>query len=117
MARPREFDEAVVLEKAARVFWAHGYEGSSLADLCEGTGLTKGSLYKAFEDKRGLYLRALEHYMTEGRANLEERIRNAPSGLAGLEAWVRMAGGMACRGGPNGGCFAHCTEPHRTRDA
>ena len=66
MARPRSFDTDVAVEKAMQVFWTHGYEGASLPDLLEGMGLTRGSLYKAFTDKKSLFLKVLEHY--EGKA-------------------------------------------------
>jgi AcrR family transcriptional regulator len=62
MARPREFDEDDVLEKALHVFWDKGYEAASLADLQDATGLTKSSLYKAFESKEGLFRRVLDRY-------------------------------------------------------
>ena len=66
MARPRTFDTDVAIEKAMQVFWTHGYEGASLPDLLEGMGLTRGSLYKAFTDKKTLFLKVLRHY--EGKA-------------------------------------------------
>lgn len=66
MARPRTFDTDVAVEKAMQVFWAHGYEGASLPDLLAGMGLTRGSLYKAFTDKKTLFLKVLDHY--EGKA-------------------------------------------------
>lgn len=66
MARPREFDPNTVIEKAMHVFWKHGYQDASMPDLLEGMGLTRGSLYKAFKDKRSLYLKVLECY--EGAA-------------------------------------------------
>jgi AcrR family transcriptional regulator len=62
MARPREFDEDDVLERALHVFWDKGFEAASLADLQEATGLTKSSLYKAFESKEGLFRRVLDRY-------------------------------------------------------
>jgi AcrR family transcriptional regulator len=62
MARPREFDEDVVLEQALHVFWDKGYDSTSLADLQEATGLTKSSLYKAFDSKEGLFRRVVERY-------------------------------------------------------
>lgn len=43
-------------------FWAKGYEGTSMADLCCCTGLHKGSLYQAFGDKHTLFMNALKHY-------------------------------------------------------
>ncbi|MGY4197326.1 TetR/AcrR family transcriptional regulator [Bradyrhizobium sp. USDA 4520] len=63
MARPREFDEAEVLDAASDIFWAKGYEATSTRDLTARTGLTSSSLYAAFGDKRGLFRRALEHYL------------------------------------------------------
>jgi len=62
MARPREFDEDHVLDRALHVFWDKGYDAASLADLQEATGLTKSSLYKAFESKEGLFRRVVERY-------------------------------------------------------
>ncbi|MEM6304020.1 MAG: TetR/AcrR family transcriptional regulator [Pseudomonadota bacterium] len=64
MARPREFDTDEALERAMEVFWRHGYEDASLPDLLEGMGLTRGSLYKAFKDKKSLFLMILERYET-----------------------------------------------------
>ena len=43
-------------------FWAKGYEATSMADLCNCTGLHKGSLYQAFGDKHQLFMSALQHY-------------------------------------------------------
>lgn len=63
MARPREFDEVKVLEAAGAVFWAKGFEATSTRDLTECTGLTQSSIYAAFGDKRGIFLRSLQHYL------------------------------------------------------
>ena len=62
MARPREFDTDEALERAMGVFWAHGYENASLPMLLSGMQLTRGSLYKAFKDKKSLFLAALQRY-------------------------------------------------------
>ncbi len=43
-------------------FWAKGFEATSMADLCNCTGLHKGSLYQAFGDKHQLFMNALRHY-------------------------------------------------------
>ena len=64
MARPREFDTDTALEAAMQVFWQHGYEDASLPDLLKGMGLTRGSLYKAFKDKKNLFLLVLDRYET-----------------------------------------------------
>lgn len=65
MARPREFDEATVLEAAMNCFWAQGYELTSVRELTEQMGITGASLYNAFGDKRSLYRQALGHYLEQ----------------------------------------------------
>lgn len=62
MARPREFDMDEALEAAMQVFWEKGYQGSSLNDLLDAMNIARGSLYKAFEDKRAIYIAALKRY-------------------------------------------------------
>lgn len=62
MARPRQFIEAEAIEAAMIVFWIRGYAGTSLPDLLDAMSLTRGSFYKAFDDKYSVYLRALDHY-------------------------------------------------------
>jgi TetR/AcrR family transcriptional regulator, transcriptional repressor for nem operon len=71
VGRPREFNEDEVLKAAGELFCARGYEGTSTRDLAESTGLTPSSIYAAFGDKRGLYLRALDQYIDR---TLRERI-------------------------------------------
>ena len=82
MARPREFDEATVLEAAMNCFWAQGYELTSVRDLAEQMGITGASLYNAFGDKRSLYRQALRHYLEQtvrDRVARLERLRPFPA--------------------------------------
>lgn len=62
MAGVKQFDEQTVLDKATRVFWEKGFEGTSIQDLVAATGLHRGSLYGAFGDKEQLFLRGMDHY-------------------------------------------------------
>ncbi len=59
MGRTRSFDDAVVIRRCAHAFRITGYEGTSIDDLVQATGLHRGSLYKAFGSKRGLFVAAL----------------------------------------------------------
>ena len=60
--RPLSFDRSVALDKAMLVFWEHGYEAASIADLTAAMGITAPSLYTAFVDKEHLFLEAVEAY-------------------------------------------------------
>ncbi|MEM9212851.1 MAG: TetR/AcrR family transcriptional regulator [Cyanobacteria bacterium P01_F01_bin.150] len=75
MARQKEFDRQLVLEKAMETFWQYGYEGTSVQTLLNAMGLNRGSLYDTFGDKRSLFLEAIAHYerrvMQEAIAKLE----------------------------------------------
>jgi len=84
MVRSRTFDEATVLTGAMRAFRRNGYAGVAIPELEAATGISAGSIYNAYGDKRGMFLAAFEHYL---KAVLEDRIaRFAPPshGLAGL---------------------------------
>lgn len=64
MARPREFDEEAALAAAIDCFWSRGFEATSVRDLAARMGITGASLYNAYGDKRALYRRALDHYVS-----------------------------------------------------
>lgn len=63
--RPRGFDRDFALEAAMRVFWEHGYEGSSI-DALRGAmgGISSASFYAAYESKEALYREALTRYLS-----------------------------------------------------
>ena len=63
MARLREFDYDETLTNAGKQFWANGYQATSIKDIASVTGVKPGSLYKAFGDKKGLFLKCVTHYM------------------------------------------------------
>jgi TetR/AcrR family transcriptional repressor of nem operon len=75
MARPREFDEAAVLDAATDCFWRDGYEATSVRELAAEMGIAAPSLYNAFGDKRSLFravlLRYAERSMRARLAQLE----------------------------------------------
>jgi AcrR family transcriptional regulator len=45
-----------LLEAAERHFFAHGYHGTSLDDIADEAGYTKGAVYSTFKSKAGLFL-------------------------------------------------------------
>src|SRR6185436_7549839 len=62
MARQKEFDREEVLHRAMEVFWARGYEGTSIQYLVKHAGINRQSIYDTFGDKHSLFLQALDRY-------------------------------------------------------
>jgi len=66
MARPRfsKLDDATrkkILETAAAEFAARGFDGTSLNQLIERLGISKGSFYYYFDDKADLFSTVADH--------------------------------------------------------
>ncbi len=61
--RPKVFDREAMLDKAMMLFWQHGYEATSLADLVEATGAKAPTLYAEFTNKEGLFRAVLDRYI------------------------------------------------------
>ena len=84
--RPREFDMDGVLSKAVLVFRERGYHAASINELVLAMGLTEGSLYKAFKNKRQLFSAAFDHYCSARQAGLRACLPTDVSGRAQLHA-------------------------------
>ncbi|WP_405486046.1 TetR/AcrR family transcriptional regulator [Nocardia sp. NBC_00511] len=63
MARTKEFDPDVALRRALELFWARGYEATSITDLVAHLGIAKASIYGTFGSKQQLFERALQRYI------------------------------------------------------
>jgi TetR/AcrR family transcriptional regulator, transcriptional repressor for nem operon len=84
--RPREFDMDEALDKAIPVFCSRGYHGTSISDLAEGMQLTVGSIYKAFKDKRAVFLAVLDRQSSQRSAELSQVLAGADSGRDKVQA-------------------------------
>jgi AcrR family transcriptional regulator len=78
--RPREFDTELALDNAVIVFREKGFHASSISDLSQAMNLTSGSLYKAFSDKRTLFLNVFERYTSLRNAQLRRQIESVATG-------------------------------------
>ena len=107
MARPREFEIDVALDKAMDAFWSKGYEATSMADLMKAMGLNKGSIYTTFGDKRSLFIDALQRYTDSTFAHFKDIFEKAETPYAGMEAFLTDSMVEYATGGPERkGCFA-----------
>ncbi|MBM3542665.1 MAG: helix-turn-helix transcriptional regulator, partial [Alphaproteobacteria bacterium] len=62
MGRPRRFKDNDILDRALQVFWAAGFEATTIEDLEDATDLRRASLYGAFGDKESLFRACLARY-------------------------------------------------------
>jgi TetR/AcrR family transcriptional regulator, transcriptional repressor for nem operon len=90
VARPREFERDVVLERAMHVFWARGYEATSIQHLVAHMGIQRGSLYHTFGDKRRLFFAAIERYDRVVTAKLLEVLDGPGSGKDAIRRFFRL---------------------------
>lgn len=92
-----------VLDAAILVFRERGYNATSIADLRDATGLTAGSLYKAFKDKRGIFVAALDQYVASRDEALSHHLREARTGrdkvLAMILSYAEVSHGIEGRRG------------------
>ena len=87
MPTKAERTTAFIIETVAPLFNKHGYIGTSMSDLTEATGLTKGAIYGNFENKESLALAAFEYSSNKLLQILEDRLNvpgNALDKLASL---------------------------------
>ncbi|MEQ5774993.1 MULTISPECIES: TetR/AcrR family transcriptional regulator [unclassified Thalassospira] len=105
MARPRAFDEDNVLDNAMNVFWHKGFEGTSVQDLVNETGLNRASMYASFGDKKALFLRVLDHYIRTISAARFAKLVEMQDGRQAIVETFRsvMRNGLA--EGRNKGCL------------
>jgi len=92
--RPRSFDREAALDAAMRLFWEHGYEATSLAQLTAAIGVSAPSLYTAFGDKEALFLQAVDRYMARGGDQTQALMGDAKSAR---EAVARVLAESAVR--------------------
>ncbi|WP_036494666.1 TetR/AcrR family transcriptional regulator [Nocardia sp. BMG111209] len=92
MARPRTFDEALVARRAREAFHDHGYTATSVEQLTAATGLPRSSLYGAFGDKHGLFLRAFEQYCDEEMTAVRTELTGSEQG-----AFARLRGHLRAK--------------------
>ena len=88
MARKRSFDQDAVLRAARDVFWARGYEATSLDRLQAAMGLSRSSLYEAFGSKRELFGRVLVGYLAEV---IDPRLARWSVPALDLRPWQRIS--------------------------
>lgn len=106
MGRPREFDEQRVIQSARETFWANGVAATSVSDLSEATGISVGSLYKAFDSKAEVCHRALDDYLDVALDFTAGLLSNGETPLDSLNQLFDAMAERASDDSPTRGCYA-----------
>ena len=84
MSTKAERTTAYIIETVAPIFNKLGYVGTSMSDLTEATGLTKGAIYGNFENKDSLALAAFEYNSKKLLAEIDEKLNSNGTSLQKL---------------------------------
>ena len=103
--RNAEFDREKVLRAAMSLFMEKGYSKTSMPDLKKVTGLHPGSIYCAFENKRGLLLAAIAQYKADRNAEFSQFFLSDETILAQLKKYLDHMVNECVSGDPAKGCL------------
>jgi len=97
MPRSEDFNREQVLDKAKNAFWMKGYNGTSMQDLVDATGLNRSSIYNSFGSKMELYQQSLKQYQNESstifdKAKQQDRTAIETIGLVFVYALENILG-------------------------
>ena len=101
----REETHARIVDEAARVFRADGFDGVSIGELMARLGLTHGGFYAHFENKDVLAAEACEHAAAQGQEELLRGVDQMPREEA-FPTVVRRYLSRTHRDHPETGCAA-----------
>lgn len=112
--RPREFDVEDAVDKVIPVLCERGYHGTTINDIADAMGLTVGSIYKAFKDKRGVFLAALEREASLRDARLRVELGAVSTGREKLHAALLFYVGLSYGAIGVQGCLTIATAVEMT---
>lgn len=77
-----------IIEKTAPLFNKNGYAGTSLSDITQATGLTKGSIYGNFENKDAVAIAAFEYNHSKISGLVAAKVAESKSAVDKLKAYT-----------------------------
>jgi len=84
------------------VFWAHGYEGASLAALTDAMGINKPSMYSAFGSKEELFLKAVQKYLSGPASFVADCMKEPTARQVAMKLLTEAAEFLTCHEHPQG---------------
>ena len=107
MGRPRTFDRDHAVEQALHLFWQHGYDATSLAQLKAGLGggISAPSFYAAFGSKEALFDECVQRYLATFAQVTECLWDESLPPRQAIETALRQSARMQCEDGHPKGCM------------
>ncbi|NLR62549.1 TetR/AcrR family transcriptional regulator [Chitinophaga polysaccharea] len=93
-----------IVEKTAPVFNEKGYVGTSLNDMTNATGLTKGSIYGNFANKDEVALAAFDHNLKQVTTIIQQEMSKHNTCREKLMVYVQVYSNFQKHPFPEGGC-------------
>lgn len=93
-----------IIEKTAEIFNRKGYAGTSMSDITEATGLTKGSIYGNFENKEEVALAVFEYNRSLVFNTVQAQLEKAETYFEKLMVYGHVYRDVIASVGNRGGC-------------
>jgi TetR/AcrR family transcriptional repressor of nem operon len=93
-----------IIESTANIFNKKGYSGTSLTDLTDATGLTKGSIYGNFENKEDVALAVFDYNYSRIFSEVRKRMTLATTFRDKVMVYAKVYNHYTMRSFPEGGC-------------
>ncbi len=83
-----------ILEAALGLFSQHGYDATSVDQICQGAGISKGAFYHHFSSKQDLFLALMETWLVSvegfftGSAENIDDVPQVLEGMAAMSDWL-----------------------------
>lgn len=107
MAGPaKQFDREEALSGAMTLFWAKGFEATSMQELVQAMGVNRASLYDTFGNKQAIYNQALDRYCSFTETHVSQMFAQTDSPLQSIQQFLMHLAGSSDGMGENG-CFVN----------
>jgi len=93
-----------IIETTAGIFNTKGYAATSMSDITEATGLTKGSIYGNFENKEEVCLAAFDYNLSKVNKIIQQRMQSANTYFDKLMVYATVYDRFSNNAFPQGGC-------------
>jgi AcrR family transcriptional regulator len=70
----------LIMEKAIELFAKQGFEATSVQQITEHCGISKGAFYLSFKSKDELIIEIIDHFMIQFTSEIDYLVRNAKEG-------------------------------------